>query len=172
MIGVISDSHDNLPLLKKTIQELLEHRVELIIHLGDIISPFVVRQLAEIVKNTPVVAVRGNNDGDIQQLKTLFDKYGWLFYSEPTIIEVENRKFLLMHGYNGIEFTESIARALLRSLSVDGVFYGHTHRYVLEEENNRILLNPGEVCGYLTGKSTYAILDTGSLKTQIHFLGV
>jgi len=172
IVGVVSDSHDSLHALKKAVQELLEHRVELIIHLGDIVSPFVVKQLAEVTRNTPVTAVKGNNDGDVYQLTMLFNKYGWLFYSEPSVIEVEGRRFLLMHGYGGIDQTEALAKALLKSLDVNGVLFGHTHRYVLENVGEKILLNPGEICGYLTGKSTYAVLDTSTLKAQIHFLGV
>jgi putative phosphoesterase len=76
-----------------------------------------------------------------------------------------------MHGYSGVENTVRLAKALIGSLDVDAVLYGHTHEFVVEKINGKLLLNPGEVCGYLTNKSTYALLDIDSLKAEIHFLG-
>jgi putative phosphoesterase len=171
LVGVLSDSHDNLKAIDQVTAELLKHGVELVIHLGDIISPFVVKKLAEVFKKLPLIAVKGNNDGDIYQLTTLFNKYGWSFYPEPAIVEVGKRKLLIMHGYGGVENTVRLARALIGSLDVDAVLYGHTHEFTVEKINGKLLLNPGEVCGYLTNKSTYALLDIDSLKAEIHFLG-
>lgn len=72
-----------------------------------------------------------------------------------------------MHGYSSTDFTEKLARAVLEKLDVDGVFYGHTHRLLIDRIGDRILLNPGEVCGYLTGRSTVVILDTRDLSTRV-----
>jgi len=40
------------------------------------------------------------------------------------------------------------------------VVSGHTHVAGMERNGKTLVLNPGEVCGYLTGKSTGAIIDT------------
>lgn len=170
LVGVISDSHDHIKALQDTIKALLQHRVELVIHLGDIISPFVVKQLKESLRDIPLIAVKGNNDGDVYQLTRLFSSYGWMFYSEPTIVELKNRRLLIMHGYGGVEQTETLARGLLNSLDVNAVLFGHTHRVVIEKRNGKLLLNPGEVCGYLTGEKSYALLDIDTMGAEIHFL--
>ncbi len=170
LLGVISDSHDNIYALDKVLGELLDAGVELIIHLGDIISPFTVRRIKERIGTLSLIAVLGNNDGDIALLSNLFGQYDWKLYSGPTIIEAGGRRFLIMHGYDGIELTERIARALLGLGEVNGVLFGHTHRALYEAVNDGILLNPGEVCGYLTGKTSYALLDTHAMKAEIKYL--
>jgi putative phosphoesterase len=171
LIGIMSDTHDNVENTYKAIDVFVEKKVRHIIHLGDIISPFIPRfmkkRLDEREYSVNITAVLGNNDGDIHLLSKVFDQYGWRLFSTPTIIELNGRRFYLMHGYNTAEFTEKLAEALLRSLDVDGVLYGHTHRLRKEYMDGRLLLNPGEVCGYLTGKATVAVIDTSNLKTEI-----
>jgi len=49
------------------------------------------------------------------------------------------------------------------------VVYGHTHKAVIKRYSNRndggagskktVVINPGECCGYLTGRKTVAILN-------------
>ncbi len=167
IVGVISDSHDNLAMLDKAIKKLLDEGVELVIHLGDIISPFTVRRMKEGLGDIGVIGVFGNNDGDKYLLQKLFNMYGWKLYSGPSKVSIDGRTFIIMHGYDGVEHTVEIARQLLNYPGVDGVLYGHTHKVLYEKENGRILLNPGEICGYITGKSSIAILDTEKLDARI-----
>lgn len=161
-IGVISDTHDHLPYTKRAIQQLLDREIELLIHLGDFTSPFTVRLIHELIKSRVdrVFAVLGNNDGDVLSLSKLFNQYGWYLNPSPTIIEIDSKRFYLMHGNGPADFTERVARSAFEKLDVDVVLYGHTHIAKYEKCGNRIILNPGEVCGYITGKSSIAILDT------------
>lgn len=170
IIGVISDSHDNLYALEQTLQRLLEHRVELVVHLGDIISPFTARFMKKVLGDTKVLAVKGNNDGDLYQLLTLFTQYGWVLKVEPSVVELYGRKVLLLHGYGNVDETLSFVNAFIRSLEIDVVLYGHTHHASVKNINGKLVLNPGEVCGYLSGNVSYAIVDLKSLKAEIIFL--
>jgi putative phosphoesterase len=169
-LGVISDSHDNLRALSLVLEELLSSKVDLVVHLGDIISPFVVKRMKEILKETLVIAVRGNNDGDVYQLMMLFSNYGWRLYHDPSIVEIDGRRLLIMHGYNGVEYTENLAKGLAKSINVDVVLFGHTHKALIESVDGKLLVNPGEVCGYLTGKISYAVLDLKSLKGEVVYV--
>ncbi len=170
LVGVISDSHDNIYKLDAVLDELKKEKVETIIHLGDIISPFTVRRMREKLGGIPVIGVLGNNDGDILLLSKLFRDYGWKLLNGPVIVDLDGRRFLLMHGYNGLEHTEKLAMELVGFEGIDGVLYGHTHRALLKRINSRILLNPGEVCGYLTGKTSFAVLDTSRLDAVVKWL--
>lgn len=170
IVGVISDSHDNIHALQDVLKRLIEHRVEMIFHLGDIISPFTVKIFKELVGHVPVVAIRGNNDGDVYQLTTLFARYGWTFFSEPVIFEVSGRRLLLVHGYGSVENTRNLVYALAKSINVDAVFYGHTHLIDVEKLNGKLVLNPGEVCGYLADRKSYALVDLDTLKAEIYIL--
>uniref|UniRef100_A0A7C4HEF9 Phosphoesterase n=2 Tax=Staphylothermus marinus TaxID=2280 RepID=A0A7C4HEF9_STAMA len=171
LLGIISDSHDNVSFVVKAINVLINNNIDEIIHLGDIISPFIPRFIKREfeTKNVDIklTSILGNNDGDVYSLNKVFNEYKWRLLSNPCIVEYENRSFYLMHGYSSTDFTEKLARAVLEKLDVDGVFYGHTHRLLIDRIGDRILLNPGEVCGYLTGRSTVVILDTRDLSTRV-----
>lgn len=169
IIGVISDSHDNIHALRNVLKSLIEIGVEQIIHLGDIISPFTVKLMYEILvdKKIPVIAVKGNNDGDLYLLTNLFNQYGWVFRTEPFTISIKGRRLLLIHGFDGPEFTDEIVHVLATSPGIDAVLYGHTHKPILKYISNKLILNPGETCGYLTGRVTYAALDLNTMKAEI-----
>jgi len=170
LVGVISDSHDNLEFLKKVVRELLSRRVQLVFHLGDFISPFTIKLMRDLLGDIPVIGVKGNNDGDVYQLTRLFTQFNWTFKAEPSIINVAERKILLVHGYGSIEETNRLINALASSLDVDIILYGHTHRVDLKRINGKLVLNPGEICGYITGKSSYAILDLKNLEAEVYIL--
>ena len=61
-IGIISDSHDNVWRLDEAIQHL--KAVDVVLHCGDLISPFMVHRLAKGLSSIPIHMVWGNNDGD------------------------------------------------------------------------------------------------------------
>ena len=61
-IGVLSDSHDNVPMVKKAVELFNSEGVELVIHAGDFIAPFVVAAMGDL--KCRVVGVFGNNDGE------------------------------------------------------------------------------------------------------------
>jgi hypothetical protein len=48
---------------------------------------------------------------------------------------------------------------------------GHNHRAEATRSGKTLLVNPGEIWGYLTGLSSIAILDTASLNVEFIELG-
>ena len=61
-IGIMSDSHDNMPAIVKAVGFFNDVGVSLVIHAGDLITPFVAKPLSEL--DMDLVAVFGNNDGE------------------------------------------------------------------------------------------------------------
>jgi putative phosphoesterase len=49
----------------------------------------------------------------------------------------------------------------------DAVVHGHSHANVSMSMGKTLVINPGEVCGYLTGKPTLALLDTSKREAKI-----
>jgi len=47
LVGVVSDSHDDVASVRKVAEFLHRSGVEAVIHLGDIIAPFTLRELAK-----------------------------------------------------------------------------------------------------------------------------
>lgn len=47
-VGIISDTHDNLPLVDKAIERLNREKVKIVLHAGDYIAPFTVVRFKQL----------------------------------------------------------------------------------------------------------------------------
>jgi len=137
--------------------------VELVLHAGDYISPFVVSHFK--VSKARLIGVFGNNDAELERLNKLFTEAGNRVKGRFTEIKIDDKRVALLHGDE-----EELLKSLVNCGYYDVIVYGHTHRPVVRKEGETLIINPGEVCGYLTGKSTIATLDTETMKAEIVFL--
>ena len=71
----------------------------------------------------------------------------------PFFIEEEGRKIALTHKF--------------QELDADIIIFGHTHKPQIEEREGKLLINPGEACGWLSNKSSVVIFDFTSFKPQL-----
>jgi uncharacterized protein len=161
LIGAISDTHDNLPQIEKAVKYLNEQNVGLVLHAGDYVAGFVVPKFRRL--NCKLIGVFGNNDGDHELLKKRFSETtNCTIHDRFTSIEVEGYKIALLHGEE-IE----LLNAIIESGYFNSVIHGHSHNKSIENKGKTIAINPGELCGYLTGKSTLALLDTDKHEAKI-----
>ena len=160
LVGLIADTHDRLPYIEKAVKKLNEENVALVLHAGDYIAPFTAAKFKEL--KADLIWVYGNNDGDKQLLKKKFDEIGAEIRGKFAEIIVDGLKIALLHG----EETE-LLNALINAESHDVIVHGHTHKAEIYRKGDTIVVNPGEVCAYLTGKSTIAILDTTTKEAKI-----
>ena len=72
-IGILSDTHDCLEMVDTAVKQLNGERVDLVLHAGDYVSPFVIPRLANL--QSPMIGVLGNNDGDHHLLSARFAEY-------------------------------------------------------------------------------------------------
>lgn len=154
LIAVMSDSHDHLHNLQMALGVILERNIEAVIHCGDFVAPFVLRELDQA--GIPIHAAFGNNDGD----RYLLTKLSLTELSHVTLYDPIGKINFL--GYK-IAFThyEEIGKALACTGEYDLVCYGHTHRSDHKKISRTYLLNPGEIMGK-NGASTFFIVDTSS----------
>ena len=152
-VAIFSDTHDNLEFFQKGIEYCKKNRIYTVIHAGDIISPFTIRVFGDYEKFN-FIGVFGNNDGEKKFLKKLYKT----IYYPPHFFEIDGKKFALTHEPEDLDF---------ETTETDIIIYGHTHEYEVIKKHGRLIINPGECCGYLTGKPTFAILDTDSLEVRI-----
>ena len=166
LVAVVSDSHDNVWAVDKAVEKLLSLGAELFIHLGDIVAPFTLRRFAEAgVKK--LEAVFGNNCGERPGLLEAARQQGWRIGDWPRVLGLGEKRVVLIHGAGPPEETRRLAEALAASRLYDAVLYGHTHRVDKRYINGVLVLNPGELCGCLTGKRTAALLDTETMRAEI-----
>lgn len=161
MIGLISDTHDRLSMVDKAIKVLNSENVGLVLHAGDYVSPFVIPRFKGL--KAKLIGVFGNNDGDHELLKRRFSEDKHLeIRGNFAKLDVDGARIALLHGVD----TE-LLNALIDSGGFDVVVHGHAHEAKVYRKGRTLIVNPGEACGYLTGRSTIALLDTSKLEVKI-----
>ena len=157
MIGVMSDSHDNVTMVRKAIALFKDAACDLVLHAGDVIAPFTAGELAGLL--CPVKAVFGNCDGEKQGLEMALEKIGEI-KDAPLIFSHAGRQILLVHYHFSVATYAAAEK-------YDVIIFGHTHKAAVQKEGKTLLLNPGETGGWLTGKSTVALLDPEKLEAEV-----
>ncbi len=152
-IGIMSDSHDNIPAIEAAVKVFNDMELDFVIHLGDIVAPFCFDVLDKLKMD--FIGVFGNNDGEWLYL---VEKARHRLYKPPHEIELDGKSFILMHEPFGVE---KLAK------EYDYVLYGHLHVIDMRKTDRGYIISPGELCGYLTGKKTVAILDTKANRAQL-----
>ncbi|WP_456327037.1 YfcE family phosphodiesterase [Archaeoglobus sp.] len=147
---VISDTHDNMQAIRDLIDTLKSERFEFVVHAGDIIAPFAMKALKDLGKR--IYFAFGNNDGEKRLLTKIAEDNGWII---GEIVEFPNG--VVYHG------TDARIVEILKKTDHMYLVLGHTHEAKVEKDENKIIINPGEVCGYLTGKRTFAIVEDGDV---------
>jgi hypothetical protein len=154
LVGLISDTHDRLPMVEKAVKRLNEENVGLVLHAGDYVAPFVIPKFKDL--KARLIGVFGNNDGDHELLKKRFSEHENLeMHGNFAEVMVDGVKIALLHGDE-----EELLKALVEGGSFDVVVHGHAHKAEVYRKGKTLVVNPGEVCGYLSGKSTVALFDT------------
>lgn len=161
LVGLISDTHDNLPMVDRAVKRLNEENVGLVLHAGDYVAGFVIPRFKEL--KARLIGVFGNNDGDHEVLRKRFSENKRLeLRGNFAEIVANDLRIALLHG-GDVELLE----ALIDKESFDVVVYGHTHIAQILRKGRTLVVNPGEVCGYLSGKPTLALLDTVKRESRI-----
>ena len=153
----MADSHDNLESIEKAVKVFNQEQVDLVLHAGDLISPFT----AQIFQNleSQFLAVFGNNDGERHGLRRAYENLCYL--EDFKEFELGNRPIALMHGSN-----QTIVEAISCSGKYEVLVRGHTHKVEIIE-GETLVVNPGETCGYLSGNQTVVLMDSDDLNYQV-----
>lgn len=158
LFGVIADTHENMSNISRAVEIFNEEGVDLVLHAGDFISPITADPLSEL--KSDLVGVFGNNDGDRLFLRKRFREEGiGEIHRDPHQMKIGNREILLMHQ-------PKFLRVLEESDWSGIVIYGHTHRAEIKE-GPPLVVNPGECGGWLTGKSSVALVDPAALEAEL-----
>lgn len=118
-IAILSDTHG---LLRPEVVEHLK-TADAILHGGDINKQAIVDELRQYA---PLYIVRGNNDKEWAE-----------DIPHHLTVTLGGVKFCMVHNKKEVPADLS---------GVDAVVFGHSHKYVQEERDGRLWLNPGS-CG-------------------------
>lgn len=156
-IAIMSDSHDNIWKIDQALEKVKD--ADVLIHCGDLCSPFVIKHLGDWAGERPVYIVWGNNDGDRQMITSNAEKYAYItLCGEYARLELDGVRVFVSHY-------PEIAESVADSGDYDLVCYGHDHTRAKKKIGKTVLLNPGEIMG-LNGTSTLAVFDTKTRKCR------
>lgn len=156
IIGIVSDTHDNMPAIRKAVEAFNKAGCSLVVHAGDFIAPFTVMEFEKL--KARLVGVFGNNDGEKKGLSKQFAPVGVI--SEPPYeFDHLERKCIVMHAPDYLEL-------YINDENFDVVIYGHVHKIDVRR-GKPVVINPGECCSWLTGRSTVALLNLKTMEPEI-----
>lgn len=161
LVGIVADSHDNVPMLGRAVEHFNAAGCELVIHGGDVVAPFAIEVLGDL--KCPFRAIYGNNDGEKVGLKLKAAALGGSIEEPPVQFEAGGLVIRVTHDCSDWE-------AEAAQHDADVIIFGHTHDTLVEtagERNTRVGINPGECGGWLTGDCTAALLDTETRAVRI-----
>ena len=133
------------PYLERAV--MMETPFDMLVHCGDVEGREI---FIEALVDCPCCIVSGNND----------------FFSDlprEEEIDIDGNKVLVTHGhYYGVSMDISGVAEEAKSRDCDAVFFGHTHKPVIEEIDGVLAINPGSLSypRQHGRKPSYVILET------------
>ena len=158
IIGVVSDTHNNLKNIERIISLFNDENISLVIHTGDVANANSLSKFSKL--NTKLIGVYGNNDRNELGLEEVAFINNFLFQEPPNLITLCKRKIAIFHE------PDLIDDFLFQNENIDIVIHGHTHRYRDEIKNEILFFNPGESAGILEGKNAIGLINLESLETK------
>ena len=155
-VGIITDTHDHMINIKKSVEIFKAEQIDVMIHAGDFIAPFSLIPFKDL--NVPIHAVFGNNDGEKDGLLARANDIGFQIHSSFYRFELEGKIFLVHH------YPIAKEDVIEQFSDCDYIITGHTHKKHIEmvEECETLLINPGEACGYVEDQNLLGLLDPDS----------
>ncbi len=155
-IGVVSDTHNNLPNVRKIVTLFNEAGVDRVVHTGDITQPKVLHAFSGL--DAPMVGVFGNNDHDPEELSRLAISLGFELHHPPLELNWHNRKILVVHDPRDFE-------GVLDS-SFHLALHGHTHLHAHYESESGLIFNPGESAGMMAGHNRVGVVNLETMRAE------
>lgn len=155
---IVSDTHGRDGNLETAVMR--EAPFDMLVHCGDVEGrEFFIEALAEC----PCTIISGNND----------------FFSDlprEDEITLAGHRILVTHGHlYGVSMDLSMLVDEARDRGCDCVFFGHTHRPVIDEIDGILVLNPGSLVfpRQRDHKFSYAVMEldeNGGISAEIRYL--
>jgi putative phosphoesterase len=163
-ICILSDSHDNRPLLEAAVRDAQAAGAETVLHCGDVVAPSTLEVLQPF--NLPVHVIHGNNTGDLYMMGRISAKAAsqTTYYGQDAGIELAGRRIFLVHYPH-------YAEAMATTGDWDLVCCGHDHKTDIRTIDNikgksTWLVNPGTVGG-IKAPATWVLGDLATMDFTI-----
>ncbi|HDD25453.1 MAG TPA: metallophosphoesterase [Chloroflexi bacterium] len=156
-IGIISDTHDNLPMVQTAVTAIQAEGITHLFHCGDVCGPMVL----EALTGFELWIAQGNMDRHSILSGAAVEILGrnplaWIH--KPML---DGYRIAVLHGEN-----EEALSNLIASGAYTYVFHGHTHRRRDQVFGRTRVINPGALGGTRRQSRSFCILDlsTGEVR--------
>jgi hypothetical protein len=161
MIGIISDTHDNIPNILKAVEIFKKNNVDYVVHCGDIVAPGTVR----FFNGLKMKFIFGNCDGDRTLIEERVKQFGWEHLGMSFEVFLGEKKICFFHGHRR-DIQEKILNA-----GYDYYIHGHTHEPEDRMHNKTRVLCPGGF--YLGDPASFSkIILLDAEKDNVTFIDV
>lgn len=148
LLGIISDTHDDLARTGEALRILQNQRADALIHCGDLASDEIVFLCSQL----PFYFVFGNHDADfVPQLLAASEQSGATCLEWGGSIELSGKRIAVAHGHMTMDIRPLIAG------SPDYLLTGHTHEPLTSWQGSTHRICPGAL--YRANPPTFAILN-------------
>lgn len=154
-IGVVSDTHNHLPNVRRIVELLNAAGVERVVHTGDITQAKTLDVLGGLA--APLHGVFGNNDLEREALGAAIARHGFAFAEPPLRLAWAGRRVVVVHDPSSLDPHAEGEVAL----------HGHTHRLTVERPRGGLVFNPGECAGHLRGLNAVGVVDLATLEVEL-----
>src|SRR6476661_7888579 len=138
-VGLMADSHDRLPAMAELVKRMQDAGAGFILHAGDFCAPFALQPFFDA--QVAVGGVFGRNDGDQEGLRAkAAQAMGIELFESPHSFDLNGTRMLIVHDC--------------------------THERSEQRRGSALIINPGEACGWLTGKPSAAVLDLSTMTVE------
>lgn len=174
-IGILSDTHGRGETAQRAVQLLVEAKVSLLIHLGDVGALEVIDALLVV---DPVAASTAPRGGRLPEIEShlVFGNVDWdaatmAQYAREVGVHVHHpvgeimaagKRIVFTHGHDDRAMAEALDR------EPDYLLHGHTHEMRDERLGSMRVINPGAL--FRAPKHTAAVLDPAA--DEVTFLEV
>ncbi len=155
LIGIVSDTHEDVRMIRRAVKIFKERSPQLVIHCGDIISPPVLEHFSGL----PMKLVFGNNDGERSGLKKKCQELGFDEIDDTLIFEFAGKSFFVNHGTRSRVIDEAVS-----TQQYDYVLHGHTHVQRDEVVGRTRIINPGALFSADTYSIAFLTPETGKVE--------
>ena len=158
-IGILSDTHDHHANVLAAIKVFNHQKVEYVLHAGDMVSPFTAKSFSKL-ELAKLIAVLGNNEGEMFLLKSVFDEMGAELHERVYRGNLGGREIFMTH-------VGSVIDEVVQSERYDLVIYGHSHQQDIRQEGRTLVINPGETTDWITGNAQIVIVELDDMSYEV-----
>lgn len=158
-IGILSDTHGNLPATARAAQAFREAGVAAVFHCGDIGGMDVLAELAGVLEplGVPVHAVLGNVDAYSSDWRFFPTNVGVQLHGRFGDVTVGDHRIALLHSDDARQYHKTVS-----SGDYDLVLSGHTHDVHDFKRGRTRCLNPGTAGRGAPNTCAVLDLETGT----------